>query len=371
MVQETKNISASDSSQTIIQRPVVSSEIKIEKNITNSRHTLVPLVERQLKEQTDVQPRVVIRPVKRVKTNQYPFTKEDSIKFTLSKQPKAGTDLDVNFSVKEKIRKLAVGEVDTVAIKRVEEPIIKFETTNESEGSNKSQNLSTTKLTRQKDEIKINPLGFNSNAIFFTVLFPAIILGYVKISSYKYFKETLLSFLFPSMATDANSPTNLSNRVPSYLLLFLFFLNSAIFVYQGAVVLPIPGLNQYGFLLILYSFLILLALVYVKHFILFLSGYIFNLQNVIKSYINQFETIYRVFAVLSLPFIIFIPFTAPIVASVLKKILIIIFCFLYLVQMARVIRDNFTSFFSLYYIILYLCALEIAPLILIYKVMFK
>ncbi len=370
MVQETEHIIASDSSQTIIQRPVFNEKVTIESSVNDTR-TIVSIVERPSETRRESQPKVVTSSIKKVKKYESQFTKEDSIKFTLSNNSTAGADWDVTFSVKDKIRKTSISEVDSSAIKRREGEIINIAQDKSSEKKSKTNNLSTTKIVNQKEEIKVNELGFDTSSIFFLVLFPVIILGYVKIYASKYIKDTFSGFLFLSMTNEANSATNLSNRAPSYLLLLLFYLNSSIFIYESSVILPIANFKQHGLFLVLFSVLFLIAFVFVKHFVMFLLGHIFNLQEAVKLYILQIEIIYRVFAIISLPFIVFIPFSSPIFALILIKTLIIIFCFLYLVQMLRIIKDNFTSIFSLYYIILYLCALEIAPLILIYKVMFK
>ena len=368
MIQSEEQDGAKKELNPLLSKPKFNSNILIDRGIDSN--IIVP--QRQIVLVDEEVPEPIARPVVRrpIKKENYIFTQEDSIKFNLSDNETGAINWELDFSIESKFKNHSFSGVDSLEILNIDA------STNirEDKDSRKKSKDKTSTSIAYGGENKIqqaNEYGLNTPSMFYILLFPIIVIGYLRITSYKYIRETFLTFLFPTMNAEDYVHTNLSNRLPSRLLYFLFFFNGSIFLYQLAPIIPVPQVESMGLMGLLFLFILLGAIVFTKHFFLLLVGYLFNLEQVAKDYLFQFENIYKVFGVISIPFITFIPFGSQLQTLILVKSLIVIFFFFYLVQMLRVIRDNFTSIFSLYYIILYLCALEIAPLTLIYKVLFK
>jgi hypothetical protein len=102
-----------------------------------------------------------------------------------------------------------------------------------------------------------------------------------------------------------------------------------------------------------------------------LVGKIFDTSDAISRYLSSASATSKAFAVILLPIIVLFPFSEPPLQEALIKTGLGLFIALYLIQLTHGIRTNFSNLLSGYYIILYLCALEILPLAILYKVLFK
>lgn len=222
---------------------------------------------------------------------------------------------------------------------------------------------------RQKTDEK---LLINYDWLFGLLVLSVFLVGLIRVRFDRYLKDLFLSLLYPTLKENKLTVVNMSNRFPSYLLGFLFYFNSAIFVFQLSEILHTPfpfGLS--GPLIIPVAFLFLFLIFSLKFIFYRVAGNIFGISVTIRRYLMQLADGSRIFGLIILPFILLIPFSTETVAAVLYKMVIVLFSFLYLMQIARAVKNNLTSIFSLYYIILYLCALEIVPLTLLFKVLFK
>jgi len=197
-----------------------------------------------------------------------------------------------------------------------------------------------------------------------------LITGLVRMNWYRYLKDVMLTIFFPSF-TSKLSRSNVSNFLPSFILGALFYFNSTIFTYQILTHYhrPIAGINGPLMLPVILSFLFILFTA--KIITYRIVGKIFDTSNSITHYLSSASASSKAFGVLVLPIIVFLPFTEPNIQEILIKTGIGLFTTLYLIQLGHGIRTNFSNLLSAYYIILYLCALEILPLAILYKVLFK
>ncbi len=197
-----------------------------------------------------------------------------------------------------------------------------------------------------------------------------LVTGIVKKYWARYLNDLLQSLVFPSQISRL-STTNASNFQPSLILGVLFYFNSSLFLFQflehtnrtfvglsGAIMLPL-----------LFVFLVLL---FVGNTLAYrVVGRIFGTSGQIHDYLSGSSAMSKAFGLFLLPIILFMPFVEPDTQLLLIKGGIGMFIMLYLIQITRGIHNNLTNIVSGYYIILYLCALEILPLSVLFKVLFK
>ena len=207
---------------------------------------------------------------------------------------------------------------------------------------------------------------------WFIALLVAMVLvtGLVRMNWYRYIKDVMLTIFFPSFTSKLGS-ANASNFIPSLILGALFYFNSTIFTFQILTHYQRPIAGIEGPLMLPVILVFLFVLFTAKIISYRIIGKIFDTSNAISHYLSSASATSKAFAVILLPIIVLFPFSEPVLQEGLIRIGIGLFIALYLIQLTHGIRANFTNLLSGYYIILYLCALEILPLAILYKVLFK
>lgn len=200
--------------------------------------------------------------------------------------------------------------------------------------------------------------------IFFTIL---IILVVIKLS----FNERLnyTSTLFFSKINFATY-FNKENRNIFNMFQILFFviqlLVFSLLFYELAAYLK-PTFKPLN----LYNFLIILAGVFLYFVFRYLIGLflavIFDLTEIHKKFVYEKVNYFNSLSLSILPFLLLMLYTNS-YKIIFSRITLILFVFLVLVRYVWVVRNNKKLIFNnLLYFILYLCALEIAPLVIILK----
>ena len=159
----------------------------------------------------------------------------------------------------------------------------------------------------------------------------------------------------------------LQARLPA-LLMNIFFV--VVFATYSALVAKHFGATD-GFWHILLVALIIISIIYTgKFLILNIAGWIFGISNASDTYIFIVFMINKMIAIFLLPFVILLAFpTAYLTGIVLILSYVLVaglFIYRYLISY-RPIRNEIKL--SRLHFFLYLCAFEIAPLLLIYKVL--
>ena len=123
-------------------------------------------------------------------------------------------------------------------------------------------------------------------------------------------------------------------------------------------------------MLFVYSAILLAILYGVKFLFLRFSGWIFNVKEATSTYIFIVYLINKISGIILVPFVIIIAFADQAVISVAVTtsllILGLLFSYRYLISYAPVRKEIKVSAIHFFF---YLCAFEIIPLLLIYKVL--
>jgi uncharacterized protein DUF4271 len=122
-------------------------------------------------------------------------------------------------------------------------------------------------------------------------------------------------------------------------------------------------------LLFIYSVVAMGAICIVRFCILKLCGWIFNITKVADNYIFIIFLVNKIAGFALLPFVILISFSDSFVTEIAITVSIAMIVILFIYRIAAcyaTIRSEIKL--SLFHYFIYLCAFEIAPLLLIYKV---
>ena len=106
-----------------------------------------------------------------------------------------------------------------------------------------------------------------------------------------------------------------------------------------------------------------------KFLLMKISGFIFSIQKLISGYLSILSISNFVYAIIAMPMLIFYQFITSSYQPYLLGLILILFCFNTIYKYLRTggfILNNFQ--FPKFYLFLYLCTLEIMPLLIIYKV---
>lgn len=207
--------------------------------------------------------------------------------------------------------------------------------------------------------------------IFFILLFLLITFTALKVLYYRNIKW-MVGALFSSAITNqlVRGDENILIPRASLLLTIIFNCIAGLYLYQLSIVynwnLDFVGSGFSRFL----AFTLLISFIYsLKMLFLRMVSYIFDADEPITLYIYNIFLLNNILGILLIPFVISITFMPSLFVPYLIKIsfIIIILFFAY-----RIIRGLMIGLsvphFSILYLFLYLCTLEIAPLIILIKV---
>ena len=205
--------------------------------------------------------------------------------------------------------------------------------------------------------------------LFYLLLGILFYFALIKVVFSKYLSNLLNLFFRVSMRQQQIREQVLQSPLPSLLLNILFVIVGGL--YLSFIARYFNVAPRADLLVLLSNFSVVLAAIYlIKFLVLKSSGWIFNIQRATDTYIFIVFLTNKIMAILLLPFIVMLSFSATFVdqMAVTLSLILVLMLFVYrfvasYAPLRKEIKMNGFHFF------LYLCAFEIAPLLLIYKVL--
>lgn len=213
----------------------------------------------------------------------------------------------------------------------------------------------------------------NSNGkeeLFYLLVFVVFFVATIKVAFPKYIQNIFRLFFQTAFRQKQTRDQLSQNHIASLLLNFLFVLTGGIFI---ALLV-----NQYQWItagfwwVCLYSIGLLTAIYLGKYAFLRLSGWVFNAQEATNTYVFIVFLVNKILGITLIPFLLILAFSATMIAEVAITIALVILggmlLYRYVAGMGTIRRSlkvNALHFF------LYLCAVEVLPLLLIFKALFN
>ena len=196
-----------------------------------------------------------------------------------------------------------------------------------------------------------------------------LLLGIIRLSYLKYFIDLFRAFMNPTLSQRQLKDQLSQSPFPNFLLNTFFVISLALYLYllmyrQNYI----PGSNAW---MVIPALIVLVALVYsVKYVMLRFCGWLFGSVELADAYIFILYLINKVLGILLVPFLVILAFCTPELA---KAFLYISVFFIVILVAYRYIRSysvvkQYLSFSRLHFF-LYLCAFEVAPVLIITKVL--
>ncbi|MEP7320228.1 MAG: DUF4271 domain-containing protein, partial [Panacibacter sp.] len=214
------------------------------------------------------------------------------------------------------------------------------------------------------------PRVYKSNDHLFYILAGLVLLlALLRINFPKYFENIFsLSFQVKFRQTQTRDLL-LQNSLPAFLFNVYFIFSAALFITLLAQYFNWVTLDFWW--LFLYITLILAGIYLTKYLFINFSGWIFKAEQPAASYNFIVFLINKVLGIILIPFTVLFAFAddeiKKIVLTVTACIVFSLLAFRYVVSLLTVKRNLNISAFHFF---LYLCAVEIMPMLVIYKVLF-
>lgn len=197
----------------------------------------------------------------------------------------------------------------------------------------------------------------------------ALIVGFIRIRSMLFISSLLLSTLSEHNLKNVFNTLPTQNYWPYRLLHIVYFIVISIFIYE---ILTILGLHEIGNFKNFWLFVMILSAVIIFHIAKYLLnkmiGYAFNSYDNYNSIIQSKIIACELTSIFILPISMIFPFIMPSGYNVLMIIAFVFIGYFYLWRILKSIKIFLQNYVSAFYTILYLCIVEIIPIVCLYKI---
>jgi hypothetical protein len=205
--------------------------------------------------------------------------------------------------------------------------------------------------------------------VFYLLLGLLFVLGFIRLVFWKYFNDLFRIFFQTTFRQKSIREQLLQNKMASLLLNIFFCISGGLFLYFLA---HYKGwLQADGFIKKALLCIALVTIVYsVKYIGLKISGWLFGMEEVTETYLFIVFLINKVVGVLLLPATMMLALGSNTLQPVLLIIsllgLMILYLYRYLIALPLVRNHSALTGFHFF---IYLCAFEVVPVLLIYKLL--
>ena len=211
--------------------------------------------------------------------------------------------------------------------------------------------------------------GKSYDTMFYVLILMLFYFALVKLFFGKYLANLLTLFFRASMRQQQLREQVLQSPFPSLLLNILFVISGGLY---GAFLLRFYrfGNPDDFWIYFLYCAVLLAVLYLLKYLLIRMTGWIFNISRTAETYLFVVFMTNKIIAIFLLPFLVLISFSGPVMSEIAITISIIMTGVFYIYRFlgSFSILHKEIKISGLHFI-LYLCAFDIAPLLLIYKVL--
>lgn len=158
----------------------------------------------------------------------------------------------------------------------------------------------------------------------------------------------------------------LQKQLDNVLYLF-YFLSAGFVLYVAETRFQLLPYGLSGPKLYFINFGFLTGYFMAKIVLVNLAGFLFNRTRIFREYLYNSFIFNKLFGITMIPLLIFVVYTTGILREVFQWTAIVTVSAIFLMRIIRGIVFSFKKDVSIFYMFLYLCALELAPLALFYR----
>jgi hypothetical protein len=239
----------------------------------------------------------------------------------------------------------------------------KISTSQTKQKYNFSQNIITNSERTVNDKIFLH-----TDWILIIALLSLAFFSWINILYKKFISSNFLAAINLSAANKLFAEKNIMTNRISFALNTIFIINTSligyfIFHYYNLQITSCSGLETF-----LIFFFILSIIYSIKLFLFKFLDFVLLSKKKFQEYSYNIFIYNKICGIAFFPLIFAIPFTSNYISIILIKISFIILIIMYFFKILRGIQISIQIRLSFFYLFLYLCALEIIPLLFIYKI---
>ncbi|WP_372640836.1 DUF4271 domain-containing protein [Ancylomarina sp.] len=220
-----------------------------------------------------------------------------------------------------------------------------------------------------KEISRYQNIGFGNDWLVGVILFSLFLLASVKFLFGRYLSKLVESVFNSHTANNLFLEKNINMVKGSAIINLLFVVNISLFVVSIINHNLISSAQEYGFKEFILIFIVILLLYLGKVVVIRSLGYVFKGSNESKEYVFTTFLYNKNLGLFLFPVIIALPFVQAHAVVWLMYIGVFMIFFFFILRIARGLKILLRKHVSIFYMILYLCALEIFPLLMIYKLL--
>ena len=221
------------------------------------------------------------------------------------------------------------------------------------------------KNLRDGNEIPLQP--FNDDWLIFAVMVSIFLYSMISAISKKFFRDMKRFFLFRGIGDPASRDMQGLFHWQSTIINLVSFLSIALFAYCAADYYEfIPEIIP-GIIFWIICFVIIIAAVTIRHLMCNVTGNISGETNAFNEYIITIYLSYRYLAVILFILAVMVSYTSLFDPQSLFLAGLIMIGVVYLIRIIRLFMIFIGKNISILYLILYLCALEFLPVLILLK----
>jgi hypothetical protein len=163
-----------------------------------------------------------------------------------------------------------------------------------------------------------------------------------------------------------NDNSLLQNQLDRILYLF-YFLSMGFLLYYAESRLGLIPYALEGIRLFLFNMALLAGVFLGRLLMLNAAGFIFNQSRVLREYLYNIFIFNKLTGMAVLPMVFLLVYTRGVLQEVIFWFTLALVCGVFLMRLIRGVVFSYRKEVLIFYMFLYLCALEIAPLVLLYR----
>jgi hypothetical protein len=163
-----------------------------------------------------------------------------------------------------------------------------------------------------------------------------------------------------------NDNSLLQNQLDRILYLF-FFLSMGFLLYVVELRIELIPYGLQGWGLFLFNLALLSGVFLGRLMMLNIAGILFKRIRLLREYLYNIFIFNKLTGMAILPLIFLLVYTRGILQEVVFWLTLLVVCGIFLMRLTRGVVFSYRKEVLIFYIFLYLCALELAPLVLLYR----
>ncbi len=208
-----------------------------------------------------------------------------------------------------------------------------------------------------------------SDFLFLLLLVLLSVIAFVKIKGEEYYSRIFSSVVSFAYSNSFMKERNFAYTLYNVLLISVFIITFSILTFVLSDYFKMEHIFVGECTRFLLNFFLVILFFGIYVLLYFILGFLGDFRIMCKKYFFFLFNLFKLLGTLNVFMLFGIIFTENIIQSIFVFLTVGVFISVYILRLYRLILIFLENQFSLYYMILYFCTLEIMPILLIYKIL--